>query len=128
MGIRRHSSLSETEELLREIETSYSKKTAIWWVLSLKDKDIPVGYAVIWNISKENHKGELGYALKPDSYCKGYMSEALKTIIDFAFNKLHLHRLEANINSNNTRSINLLKKLNFKRDAFLREDYLYETV
>jgi [ribosomal protein S5]-alanine N-acetyltransferase len=51
------------------------------------------------------------------------MTEALSQIIKFSFNELCLHRLEANVDPNNSNSLKLLMKLNFKKEAFLREDY-----
>lgn len=111
--------------MFEDIHASYVNQSAIWWVLNFKDENIPIGYAGIWKISKEHFKGELGYALSPDYHSKGFMSEAIREIINFGFTNLNLHRLEANIEPENIRSINLLKKFNFKQDAFLREDYFY---
>ena len=124
-GIKIHESLSETEELLNKIISSYTTGGDIWWILCLKQDQTPIGDAGIWNIQKEHLKGELGYMLKPDYFRKGYMTEVLKVIIDFGFNKLSLHRLEAYIDSCNISSINLLKKFGFEQEAFLREDYIF---
>jgi [ribosomal protein S5]-alanine N-acetyltransferase len=123
--IKRHTSLSETEKLIGIIESSFKDKTGINWILSLKENYIPIGYACIWNIAYEHLKGEIGYTLIPEYYGNGFMTEAIKEIMNFSFNKLGLHKLEANVDSNNINSIKLLKTLNFKQDAFLREDYLF---
>ncbi len=122
-GIRRHCDLSETKKLMADIEKALNDGTGIEWVLCLKEDNTPVGYAGIWKITKEHNKGELGYALRQGYTGKGYMAEALKKILNFGFNKLKLHRLEANTDSKNTNSIKLLKKLGFKQEAFLRDDY-----
>ncbi len=125
-GIKKHTSLSETEDLMNKTISSYSTGNALWWILFLKNNQEPIGYAGIWNIQKEHLKGELGYMLKPSYFNKGYMTEALQTIIDFGFNKLFLHRLEAYIDSDNIASINLLRKFNFQQEAFLKEDYIFK--
>ena len=44
---------------------------------------------------------------------KGYASEALKIIIDYAFNILQLKQLYCNINANNENSLRLFAKNNF---------------
>ena len=49
---------------------------------------------------------------------KGLMQKAMKLVIDYAFNELNLHRLEANIQPSNTRSINLIKSLGFRHEGF----------
>ena len=123
MGVKRHCAVSETEKLIEDIEESFKAGTGINWVICLKDKKIPIGYVGVWKITQEHFKGEIGYALN-SGYCNnGYMTEALREIIEFSFNELRLHRLEANIDSNNSNSINLLLRLKFKKEAFLREDY-----
>jgi diamine N-acetyltransferase len=45
---------------------------------------------------------------------KGYASEALSLLIDYAFNNLHLHQLYCNIFENNTASMKLFKKFGFE--------------
>ena len=123
MGVKRHSSITETEELINDIDTSFKAKTGINWVICLKEKKTPIGYAGVWKIINEHFKGEIGYALN-SNYCgNGYMTEALRQIIKFSFNELCLHRLEANVDPNNSNSLKLLMKFNFKKEAFLREDY-----
>src|SRR5512138_3217665 len=47
----------------------------------------------------------LGYQIGRPYEGQGYMSEAMKLIIDFAFGPLRLHRLEANIQPTNAPSI-----------------------
>ena len=123
MGVKRHCTVSETESLLDDIDKTYKAQTGINWVICLKDTNTAIGNASVWKITAEHKKGEIGYALN-SNYCgNGYMTEALMRIIDFSFNDLGLHRLEANVEPNNSNSIKLLEKLNFKQEAFLREDY-----
>ena len=71
-------------------------------------------------------RGEIGYALKPEYWGKGFMTEALKTIIDFGFHKMNLHSIEANVNPKNQKSKKLLKRLGFRKEAYFRENYLFE--
>jgi len=49
---------------------------------------------------------------------KGYMSAALKLVQKKVFEELALHRLEANIQPDNTRSIQLIKKSGFHYEGF----------
>lgn len=48
----------------------------------------------------------------------GYMSAGLKRVINKAFTELELHRLEANIQSENTRSINLVESNGFRKEGY----------
>lgn len=64
--------------------------------------------------------GMIGYWSGARFAGQGYMTEALKLVIPFAFNKLSLHRLEAACIPHNVRSIRLLEKAGFQREGLLR--------
>jgi len=48
----------------------------------------------------------------------GLMTEALRAAVNYAFNDLGLHRLEANIQPDNLASIALARRLGFKQEGF----------
>jgi ribosomal-protein-alanine N-acetyltransferase len=48
----------------------------------------------------------------------GLMTEAVGLAVRFAFNEIGLHRLEANIQPENSRSIALVKRLGFRLEGF----------
>ena len=48
------------------------------------------------------------------------MSEALGLVLKYSFEKLRLHRLEANIQPSNRASIALVKRTGFVREGFSR--------
>lgn len=60
----------------------------------------------------------LGFYGIKDYSGKGYMSAALKSVLKKVFDELELHRLEANIQPENTRSIQLVKKSGFRYEGF----------
>jgi ribosomal-protein-alanine N-acetyltransferase len=57
------------------------------------------------------------YALEPNAG-EGYLREGLERVTAHAFGKLKLHRLEANIQPGNRRSLALAKGLGFKREGY----------
>lgn len=57
------------------------------------------------------------YAFVPNSG-KGLMKKAMATVISIAFRELGLHRLEANIQPQNSRSIGLAKSLGFRLEGY----------
>jgi ribosomal-protein-alanine N-acetyltransferase len=64
--------------------------------------------------------GRLGYYAFTPFAGTGLMLEGLKLVIRFAFRDSGLHRLEANIQHANVRSIALVEKLGFKREGTAR--------
>lgn len=55
----------------------------------------------------------LGYKIDRAHAGNGYMTEALEATVAFAFEKLGLHRLEANIMPSNAASVRVVEKLGF---------------
>ena len=65
----------------------------------------------------------LGYYSLLAKSKKGYMTEALELIVNYAFFNLHLHRIEANIQPDNEASIKLVKRIGFVEEG-LAKNYL----
>lgn len=62
----------------------------------------------------------LGYYAFTGAERQGLMTKGLKLAVRHAFNKLKLHRLEANIQPNNTASIALVRACGFTREGYSR--------
>ena len=62
----------------------------------------------------------LGYYVGAPFARQGYMTEALELVLKYGFDKLRLHRLEANIQPSNRASIALVKRAGFVREGFSR--------
>ena len=60
----------------------------------------------------------LGYWLGSPHGGQGYMTEGLDLALHHAFVTLGLHRLEANIGPENTRSIALVRRMGFRREGY----------
>jgi ribosomal-protein-alanine N-acetyltransferase len=85
------------------------------------DDDAPVG---VFNLSEivrgSFHSAYLGYyGLRPHAG-HGYMSEGLALMLVVAFRKFRLHRVEANVQPSNARSIALLRGAGFTREGYSR--------
>lgn len=77
-----------------------------------------------WN--KVHQRAELFYSLRSDQFKKkGIMSEVLPLVINYGFNQMNLHRMEALVADWNTPSVRLLEKNNFTKEGTMREDYYY---
>ena len=59
------------------------------------------------------------YALAPHA-AAGYMTEAMVLVLDTAFDELGLHRVEANVQPVNARSLALVRRTGFSREGFSR--------
>lgn len=61
---------------------------------------------------------EEGYYVDVSFAGQGLMSEGVSLAIGYAFCTLNLHRLEANIQPENQKSIDLVKRLGFTKEGF----------
>jgi RimJ/RimL family protein N-acetyltransferase len=60
----------------------------------------------------------LGFYAVEDYAGKGYMSVGLALVLKKVFTEMNLHRLEANIQPENFRSINLVKNNGFRKEGY----------
>ena len=91
------------------------------WAVVVKKLNKLVGY-IEWKISNKHFaQAEIGWALHSDYRGKGYAFEAAHACLEHGFSALHLHRITATCDPQNTRSIHLAEKLGMTREGRMRE-------
>jgi RimJ/RimL family protein N-acetyltransferase len=88
--------------------------------IALKSTGKIIGMIGLLNTDAFSKKAELGCWLGEKYWRQGLGNEAAKAIIKFAFEKLRLVRIEAEVFSKNRASINFWKKLGFKKEGTKR--------
>jgi [ribosomal protein S5]-alanine N-acetyltransferase len=95
------------------------RPTHVGYFVCLRGSDELVG---VVNISEIVHgafrSGYLGYYAFAPYAEHGLMTEGLALVVDDAFHRLRLHRLEANIQPGNTASLGLVRRLDFRHEGF----------
>jgi ribosomal-protein-alanine N-acetyltransferase len=104
----------------------WEAKVMVTWVIQIPGKQGIIGHVGLWRIEPENYRAEIGYALLPEFEGYGYMREAIHAVLDFAFQKLGLHSIEARIGPRNGKSRNVLAKAGFKKEGHLRQNFYFE--
>jgi [ribosomal protein S5]-alanine N-acetyltransferase len=108
-------------ELQREIAEGNLSERMFKWGIALRESDTIIGTTTLFNLSLDNGRAELGYAMARAYWGKGYMNEALQALVAHAFEVMELRRLEADVDPRNAASIRTLERLGFQREGFLRE-------
>ncbi|KAA1243963.1 GNAT family N-acetyltransferase [Aquimarina sp. RZ0] len=65
--------------------------------------------------------GMIWYKLFPDFWFRGYATEATKAILEFGFEKIGLHRIEAGCAVDNIGSVKVLEKTGMVREGLKRK-------
>ena len=80
-----------------------------------------IGNVYLNNINKIHRTAEIGILIGNKEYRKrGYGTEAVAQIIDYAFNELGLHRLQAVILESNAASKRTFQKIGFSEEGLMR--------
>jgi ribosomal-protein-alanine N-acetyltransferase len=97
----------------------FDQETAVGFVVCLQDSGAMVGLVNISQITRASYqRGVLGYgAFVPYAGC-GYLSEGVGLAVRYGFEKLGLHRLEADIQPGNVASLKLVRRLGFRREGY----------
>jgi len=92
-------------------------------IIEAKSHEI-IGDLGIHFLDSDNKQAELGCTLDKKMHGKGYASEAMKGVIDYLFNVLDKHRIIGSIDPLNLRSIALVERLGFRKEAHFKESIL----
>lgn len=113
--------MSEAEQMVSDYDNAIRDQTGLRWGIVLKSTRKLIGTCGFHEISDYHKRIELGYDLNRNYWGKGIMKEALSVIIDHAFEKSEVNRIEAFVEPPNTTSCTLLGKLGFSMEGILRE-------
>ena len=95
--------------------------THVGMVACRNEDDAPVGVLNLSEIVRGSFwSAYVGYYAFQPYAGKGYMSEAFGLVLRVAFLALRLHRIEANVQPGNRRSIALVRRAGFTREGFSR--------
>lgn len=114
----------EASHYLEEILQGLATRTLFQWCLAEKTTRRLIGTCTLFHCDSRNRRAECGYALASPYWGRGYMTEALTLLFDFAFEQLKLHRLEADVDPRNQASLKLLERLGFEHEGLARERWL----
>ncbi len=95
------------------------------WIMQSRSSGVPLGTLGFHGWDRRNRHVEIGYDLSPQYWGSGYMREAASAALAFAFDRMDVHRVEAMIHVENTRSIRLAETLGFQREGCLRGNFYH---
>lgn len=113
-----------TRENLRWMDDGH----CLYWGIEEKASGKMIGTCTLFKLDSSNRRSEIGYLLNRRYWHQGFMSEALQSVIAYAFTELKLHRLEADTDPENAASIRVLERFGFEREGLFRDRWLVNGV
>ena len=120
------SSIDEVIDLIEKMKVMKENGEGISWGIFLKENpNLQIGNIGYFRSMPEHFRAEIGYMLIPSEHRKGIMFEAMQKVLEYGFNVMKLHSVEAHINALNDASANILVKAGFVREAYFKENYFF---
>lgn len=118
--------VEEVEQFIKKIDKAIEENDSILWGIAFPDEPLTIiGTICIWNFQKEHYRAEIGYLLHPGQWRKGIMKEAITAVVDYGFNKLGLHSMEAMLSPENIASCAVLESTGFMKEAHFKESFYF---
>ena len=80
-----------------------------------------IGFISLGDMNRYEGYAELEYAIAADSRCRGYATEAVKSMVDYGFSELDMTVIAAWVRSHNAESVRVLEKCAFTLEGRLRK-------
>lgn len=119
-----HKTIEDSKAFIKSAEKFPEKKQLYPWAIILKNENKVIGGCSFMNWQPEQSRAEVGYMLSKKYWNKGYMTEALREVMKFGFEKMGLNRIEALCTPENTASAKVLEKVGMRLEGLLRQ-YLF---
>ena len=120
-----HQSIRETEQFLLACEQLWRTRKDFAYAITFKGVDKLIG---MFGLHPMNLKVEVGYALAHPYWGKGYMTEALRAVIDWALVQPDIFRVQAFCDVGNLGSARVMEKAGMQREGLLRRYVLHPNI
>lgn len=116
-----HPSPEYTRDYLRYVHSRYALGDFYDWAVIDRESRRMIGTCGFARIDTENSSAELGYVLNPDFHKRGYATEAAKRVLEFGFEVLGLHRIEARFMEGNESSLRVMERLGMTFEGYHKD-------
>ena len=115
-----HRSIGDSRAFLRWMTHRYRTHEPASWGIELLDTGRIIGTIGFMWVQQDNNAAEVGYSLARDCWNQGYMTEALKAVLRYGFESMHLNRIEAQHETTNPASGAVMRKCHMQHEGTLR--------
>jgi ribosomal-protein-alanine N-acetyltransferase len=91
-----------------------------------RGRDDAVGVFELRSLQPGFFRGELGFVMDPDAWSTGIFSEGARMVLQFAFDIVKVHRIEARVAVTNGRGNAALRKIGARQEGVLQAAFVSE--
>ena len=129
--LRMRGQSEEAASIYRQVLAERPWAGMAWWGLAdlktvqMQESDIrSLQQALRAPRASDDDRIAMGFALAREHWGRRYAREALTVLLDHAFGRIGLRRIEADVDARNQGSLNTLEALGFRREGYLRQRWL----
>lgn len=115
-----YTSVSETRGYVRYMIRKYRAGEPSSWGIVEKETGRVVGTIGYMWYQRDNNACEVGYSLARRCWNRGYMTEALEAVLQYSFETLSVHRVEAQHEVDNGASGAVMRKCGMQKEGTMR--------
>jgi len=116
-GIKTFSNISEAEDIINVFQYAFLQGNAFLWGIKLLNNKEDTTIGVIGVFELKTEKPQIFYALEPEKWNKGIMTECVIQVTDFCLTQIGIIRLETTVGTNNKASQSVLTKAGYQKDS-----------
>lgn len=120
--------LEDSKILVGKTINAYQNKQGIGWAGVLRGNKEIIGTCGFNSIEPQNRRAEIGGEMATEYWGKNIALEAVEMIIQFGFEIMNLHTIEAKVSPENRGAVFVLEKLGFKKEAHFIDRVFYKDV
>ncbi|HLO15258.1 MAG TPA: GNAT family N-acetyltransferase [Anaerolineales bacterium] len=122
---RPHQRIEQTQEFVRGCLAAWEHETRFPYMITLKEAGEVIGMI---DPRIEGPKVGIGYGAARAHWGKGYITEATRTIIEWAFQQPSIYRVYATTDVENVASQRVLEKVGMQCEGVLRKYILHPNI
>ncbi|MFN8411757.1 MAG: GNAT family N-acetyltransferase [Anaerolineales bacterium] len=120
-----HQDITQTEALMKRSIDAWDGETNFRYLLEIKESGALAGMI---ELRMEPLKMSFGYTGAHDQWGKGYMTEAVRASIDWAFAQPSIYRVYATTDVENVPSRRVMEKAGMQCEGILRRDSIHPNI
>jgi [ribosomal protein S5]-alanine N-acetyltransferase len=115
-----HQTVSETIERVAKIIGGYGSERFCYWGIELKASGDLIGEIDLYDFEDATGNCEVSYSIGYNWWNKGYGTEALRSVVDFGFRYMNIHKISAVHNTDNPASGRIMSKAGMKHEGTIQ--------